>query len=81
MRVRLRVLRGGPSRGRAGAHLVVPVLELAAAVFAAEVPHHAVQLLGRPLLAQLRAVVAGDTPQSQTPGEILFVQEFAAWKR
>lgn len=75
-------------RPRSGEHpsqertcLVVPVLELAAAVLAAEVPHHAVQLLGRPLLAQLRAVVAGDAPQPQTPGEVLFVQEFAAWKR
>lgn len=65
--------------GRSGGTcLVVPVLEPAAAVLTAEVPHHAVQLPGRPLLTQLRAIVAGHTSQSQTPGKILLVQQFAA---
>ena len=58
------VMPQGWSEAGRGTCLVVPVLEATAALLAAEVPHHAVQLPCRPLLTQLRAVIASHTPQS-----------------
>jgi len=55
-------------------YLVVPVVKLFSTRLTAEVPADSVYLFSDRFLTHLGAMVASDTLQAQTPGEILLEQ-------